>query len=126
MSRTDEGNAQRLEIFKAIGLETDLDIIRVYIQEGEICCSILKSIMGMPIGIVNRISAQPLYEKLMELFSHQVLKKFYFVMSSVENEIAFLFLADNPKQWEKEKIALERKIANAVIVDPEEMTATIK
>ncbi len=126
MSRTDEEIAQRLEIFKTIGLETDLDITKVYIQEGEICCSIFKSIMGMPIGIVNRISTQPLYEELMELLSQKVSKKFYFVMSSIENEIAFLFLDEDPKQWEKEKIALERKIANAVVVDPEEMTATIK
>lgn len=126
MSRTDEEIAQRLEIFKTIGLETDLDITKVYIQEGEICCSIFKSIMGMPIGIVNRISTQPLYEEITELLSRKVSKKFYFVMSSIENEIAFLFLDEDSKQWEKEKIALERKIANAVVVDPEEMTATIK
>lgn len=126
MSMDDEEIAQRLEIFKTIGLETDLDITRVYIQEGEICCSIFKSIMGMQIGIVNRISTQPLYEELMELLSQKVSKKFYFVISSVENEIAFLFLDEDPKQWEKEKIDLERKIANAVVVNPGEMTATIK
>ena len=80
----------------------------------------------MPIGIVNRISTQPLYEEITELLSRKVSKKFYFVMSSIENEIAFLFLDEDSKQWEKEKIALERKIANAVVVDPEEMTATIK
>lgn len=115
-----------MEIFKTIGLETDLDITRVCVQEGEICCTLFKSIMGTPIGIVNRISSQPLYEKLMELLTHQLSKKFYFVMSSIGNEIAFLFLDENPKNWENEKIALEQRIANAVVVNLEEMTATIK
>ena len=75
MSKSDAEIVQRLEIFKTIGLETDLDITRVYVQEGEVCCTIFKSIMGTPIGIVNRISSQPLYEKLMALLSHQISKK---------------------------------------------------
>ena len=126
ISRIDGEVAQRLEIFKTIGLETDLDITKVYIQEGEICCTIFKSIMGMQVGIVNRISSQPLYEELMELLSQKISKKFYFVMSSIENEIAFLFLDEDSKNWEKEKFDLEQQIANAVVVNTEEMTVTIK
>ena len=48
------------------------------------------------------------------------------MMSSPGNEVAFLFLSDDSRDWENEKAALERGIAYAVVVNPEKMTATIK
>lgn len=53
---------ERLEALKTIGLETDLDITKIYVQEGEVCCTIFKSVIGIPIGIINRISSKPLYK----------------------------------------------------------------
>lgn len=126
ISGIEEEIAERLEILKTIGLETDLDITRVYLQEEEICCTMLRTVMGRSIGIVNRISAWPVYDELFQLLSKQVSKQFYFMMSSPGNEVAFLFLSDDSRDWENEKAALERGIAYAVVVNPEKMTATIK
>ncbi len=126
ISGIEEEIVERLEILKTIGLETDLDITKVYLQEEEICCTMLRTVMGRPIGIVNRISAWPVYDELFQLLSKQVSKQFYFMMSSPGNEVAFLFLSDDSRDWENEKAALERGIAYAVVVNPEKMTATIK
>lgn len=62
----------------------------------------------------------------MELLSQKIPKHVYFVLSSTENDLAFLFLAENPVNWEKEKNALEQGVANAIVVNLEKMTATIK
>ena len=70
-------------------------------------------------ALLNRISSQPLYEDLIEVLSQKISNQIYFVMSSTGNEVAFLFLSENPKNGESEKTALEQSVIYAVVVDPE-------
>ena len=117
---------ERLEILKNAGIQTDLDITKVYIQEGELCCSLLKLIMGIPVGLINRISSTPTYAKLLELLSEKTEKTLYFLMGSTGTKIAFLYLSNDPSDWEGEKLALEKKKPYAIVFDLEEMTAKIQ
>ena len=117
---------ERLEILKNTGVMTDLDMTNIFMQEGEICCSLLQSVLGTPVGVVNRLSEQPAYKKLLQLLSQQVSQQFYFLMGSTGNELAFLYVSGDPKKWENEKLALEEGKAYAFVVDPEEMTASVR
>ena len=126
LSNEDSEIIERLEILKNAGIITDLDIAKVYQQDNEICCSLCKSIMGEPIGLINRISAQPVYKQLLDLLSEQISKKFYFLMGSTDHELAFLYISDNPAKWEMEKLMLEQKNPLAVVVNVKDMTAGIK
>lgn len=117
---------ERLEILKNVGLMTDLDITIIYIREGEICCSLLRSVFGTPVGVVNRISCESKYVQLMEMLQKQVPMKLYFLMDSTENKMAFLTISENPDEWEYEKLALEKGRAFAVVVDLDEMSAKVK
>lgn len=117
---------ERLEILKNTGIETDLDITQVYIEEGEICCSLLKSIMGLNIGIINRISSIPVYEHLSETISEVTEKKIYFLMGTMDSKVAFLYLSDDTSEWENEKLALEKMNPYAIVFDNEKMTAQIQ
>ncbi len=114
---------ERLEILKNAGIETDLDITTVYTQEGEICCTILKSVFGSPVGVINRISAEPNYEKLLKLLSDQISETLYFLMDSTGSKIAFLSVSEDPDDWEDEKFALKNGRPYAVIVDLQDLTA---
>lgn len=117
---------ERLEILKNSGIISDLDISAVYTQEGEICCSILQSILGTPVGVIDRISTKSAYEQLLKLLSDQVSKKFYFLMGSTGSELAFLYLSDDPSDWETEKLALEKGNPYAIVIDVQEMTARVQ
>lgn len=126
LSAEDSEIIERLEILKNSGIITDLDIAKVYEQEDEICCSLHKVIMGMPLGLINRISAQPSCQQLLEMLSGQISKKFYFLMGSKGHELAFLYLSDDSDDWEIEKLMLEQNKAVAVVVNLEDMTARMK
>jgi len=116
---------ERLEILKNLGLLTDLDITGVFVHENEICCSLMQSIFGTEVSVVDRLSKHKAYSKLLEIISAQVPKKFYFLMGSEGNTLAYLFISDNPDDWEEEKAALEKGFAVAVVVDIDSMTAKI-
>ena len=117
---------ERLEILKKAGMMTDLDMTRVYVHEGEICCSVLQMIMGTPVGVVNRISSNAAYAKLVDLLSKQMSEKPYFLMGSTGKELALLYLSENPADWEEEKLALEKGIPCAVVINLRDMTAKYK
>lgn len=125
LSDTDGEIIERLEILKNSGLLTDLDITEIYAHENEICCSLLQSIFGTPVGVVDRLSKHEAYSKLLEMISAQVPGKFYFLMGSEENSLAYLFVSDDPDDWEEEKAALEKGFATAVVVDVDNMIAKI-
>ena len=116
---------ERLEILKNAGIETDLDITRIYTSEREICCSFPKVIMGMPIGLINRVSTTP-YEELLEYIEDRISQKVYFVIGSIEKKIAFLLLSDNPSDWENEKLQLEKMRPYALVFDINERSAKVQ
>lgn len=126
LSDLDSEVVERLEILKNSGLTTDLDITSVYTQEGEICCSILQMILGIPVCVVNRISANSAYAELLDLLSQQVSSKLYFLIGSTGHQLAFLYISENPSDWETEKLELENGNPYAVVVDVKEMTAGIQ
>ena len=127
ISDVDSEIVERLDILKNAGIVTDFDITKIYLQEGELCCSLLYPVMGTPVGVIDRLSAKPSYEQLLEVISGQIPKLFYFVMGSTSGkEIAFLYVSDEQERWEIEKLTLERGEADAVVVDIEEMTAGIR
>lgn len=129
LSAIDSEIVERLEILKNKGMITDLDITAEYQQEGVICCSLLRNIFGTPVGVVNRISAEPAYEQLLEILSKQIFRKIYFLMGSTERterRVAFLFLSDDSSDWELEKLELEKGVPHAIVVDIKEMTAVIQ
>ena len=95
-------------------------------QEGEICCSLLQSVMGMPVGVVNRISVKPAYVELLDILSRQISEKLYFLMGSAGHKLAFLYLSDDPSDWETEKRDLKERKPYAAVVDLQEMTAEIQ
>ena len=117
---------KRLEILKNSGLITDLDITGIYVHEKEICCSLFQSIFGMSIGVVDRLSKHEDFSKVLGMVSAQVPRKFYFLMGSNKNVVAYLFISDDPDNWEEEKFALENGFAHAVVVDVDNLTARIK
>ena len=117
---------ERLEILKNAGLMSDLDITKTYIREREICCSLLRSVLGTKVGVVNRISSSPKYMQLLELLQEQVAMKLYFLMDSTENKLAFLSVSADESDWEYEKLALEKGRPFAVVVDMDEMTVRVK
>lgn len=125
-SNVDSEIIERLEILKNTGIMTDLDIVSIYSKEREICYSILQSILGTPVGVINRISTNAGYVKLLGLLSKQISKQLYFLMGSTGHELAFLYLSENPKDWEMEKLALENKTPYAIVVDLQDMTAKIE
>lgn len=126
MSEFEEEIVERLEILKKIGLQTDLDIKKLYMEQREICCTTFQYVLGKPIGIVNRISAQSLANKILQLLSEQTDKQFYFVMDSLENELIFLYLSENPDEWEDEKRELENGTAFGIVVDTEKFVGMDK
>lgn len=126
MSDVDGEIVERLEILKNTGIITDLDITKVFTHEGTICCSVLKSVLGMPMGIINRITCNESYLKLFKFVSEQTEMKLYFCMNSADGKWAFLCLSENPADWEFEKLALEKKVPNAIVVDLQNTTITIE
>lgn len=126
LSALDTEIAERLEILKNAGLMSDLDITGVYIREGEICCSLLRAVLGTAVGVVNRISSSPKNMQLMEMLQKQVPMKLYFLMDSTKNKLAFLYVSEDESKWEYEKLALEKEKPVALVVDLDEMTAEVK
>ena len=126
LSAVDTEIIERLEILKNAGLLSDLDITKIYIMEGEICCSMLQSVLGTPVGVVNRISSNPNILKMMEMLQEQMPMQLYFVMDSVDNKLAFLSVSEDETDWEAEKLALEKGRPFAAVVDLDEMTAEVK
>ena len=126
LSVLDAEIAERLEILKNAGLMSDLDITKVYIREGEICCSLLRSVLGTAVGVVNRISSSPQNMQLLEMLQDQVQMKLYFLMDSTENKLAFLYVSEDESKWEYEKLALEKERPVALVLDLDEMTARVK
>lgn len=126
LSALDAEIVERLEILKNAGLMSDLDITKIYIQEDEICCSLLRSVLGTAVGVVNRISSSPKNMQLLELLQEQVAMKLYFLMDSNENKLAFLSVSADESDWEYEKLALEKGRPFAVVVDMDEMTVRVK
>ena len=126
LSALDTEISERLEILKNAGLMSDLDITRVYIREGEICCSLLRSVLGTAVGVVNRISSSPQNMQLLEMIQEQVPMKLYFLLDSTKNQLAFLYVSEDESKWEYEKLALEKGRPLAVVVDLDEMTAGVK
>ncbi|MCD8120849.1 MAG: hypothetical protein LUE65_01230 [Clostridiales bacterium] len=117
---------ERLEILKNSSIMSDLDIAQTYIREGEICGSLLRSVLGTPVGVVNRVSSSSKNKQLLEMLQAQVPMKLYFMMDSTGNKVAFLSVSEDESEWEYEKLALEKGRAFAVVVDPDERTATLK
>ena len=126
LSNIDSEVVERLEILKNAGIITDLDISMVYVQEGEICCSILQSILGTPVGVINRISVKTAYVQLLKLLSNQISKKLYFLMGSNGHKLAFLSISEDSVDWENEKLALEKGRPYAVVVNLQDMTAKVE
>lgn len=126
LSALDAEIVERLEILKNAGLMSDLDITKTYIREREICCSLLRSVLGTEVGVVNRISSSPKNMQLMEILQGQVPMKLYFLMDSTGNKLAFLSVSEEEGDWEYEKLALEKGRPFAVVVDLDEMTAGVK
>lgn len=124
-SDVDSEIIERLEIMKNLGIETDIDIADVYAKDGEICFSMLQTVFGIPVAVVNRISAKSVYVELLNLLREKTEKRFYFLMGSTDHYLAFLYISDVASDWEAEKQSLENKTANAVIVDIEKMTAEL-
>ena len=125
-SALDAEIVERLEILKNAGLMSDLDITKTYIREREICCSLLRSVLGTKVGVVNRISSSPKYMQLLEMLQRQVPMKLYFLMDSTENKLAFLSVSEEEGDWEYEKLALEKGRPFAVVVDMDKMTVRVK
>lgn len=123
LSEVDCEIVERLEILKNVGMITDLDVTKIYVHEGEICCSLLQRIMGTPVGIVDRISSNAAYAKLVNLLSKQMPETPYFLMGSTGTELALLYLSEDPADWETEKYALEKRVPYALVVNLLEMTA---
>ncbi len=126
LSAIDSEVVERLEILKNAGLMSDLDITEIYIREGEICSSLLRSVLGTPVGVVNRISSSPYNMRLLEMLQERVSLKLYFLMDSTENKLAFLSVSEDESDWEYEKLTLEKGKPFAVVVDLDEMTAVVK
>lgn len=125
-SDVDNEIVERLEILKETGLETDLDITKLYMQDKEICCTILTNLFGSLVGVVDRISQEPRYEKLLQMLVERTSKHFYFVMGTNGTDLAFLFLSDNRNDWRSEKEDLKQGYARALVVSPKTATATVK
>lgn len=117
---------ERLEILKDAGLVSDLDITKVYIQKGEICCSLLQSVLGVPVGVVNRISSSPNDMQLMKMLQQQMSMQIYFLMDSTKNKLAFLTVSENEGDWEIEKLELKEGQPFAVVVDLDEGTTAVE
>ena len=114
---------ERLEILKSTGIETDLDITSVYLKEGEICCSVLQSVFGKIVAVIDRISKSTAFLQLLRLLSEQTSKEFYFLMGSTGDEIAFLCLSEDSSDWETEKLYLKNNNPLAIVVNLNKMTA---
>lgn len=126
LSDVDSEIVERLEILKNAGIETDLDIAKIYMREGEICCSVLQSVLGIPVSVIDRISSKSEYAQLLKILRKQVPMQFYFVMGSSENKLAFLTVSENPEKWEYEKLELEKGRPFAVAADLDKMTAEVR
>ena len=46
-------------------------------------------------------------------------------MDTLDGKMAFLFVSKNPKKWEMEKRQLEQCCPYAIVLDPDEMTASM-
>lgn len=117
---------EQLEILKNAGFMSDLDIAKIYIQEGEICCSLLRSVLDTAVGVVNRISSSPKNMQLLEMLQEQLPIKLYFLMDSTENKLAFLSVSEDESDWEYEKLALEKGRLVAVVDNLDEMISGVK
>lgn len=125
-SRVDSEVIERIEILKTAGLFSDLNPADLYTAEREMCFSELHSILGTEVCVVNRLSANPTYQLYAEALSSQVPLTLYFLMVSTDNRLAFLFVSDDEEAWTMEKQALENGRPHAIVVDMEEMTASVQ
>lgn len=126
LSDIDSEIVERLEILKNAGIVTDFDIAKIYMREKEICCSVLQSVLGISVGVINRISLKSEYVQLMKMLQKQVPMPFYFMIDSAENKLAFLTVSANSEEWEYEKLELEKGRPFAVVADLDKMTAEIR
>lgn len=126
ISEMDSEVIERIEILKNAGLFTDINLADIYTLEDEMCFSELHSIMGTKVCVVNRISANPTYQKFAAALSKQVPQTLYFMMVSQDHKLAFLYVSEDEDVWDIEKLALEKGRPYAIIVDPKNMTASIE
>lgn len=126
LSAVDAEVVERLEILKRSGLMTDLDIVAEYIKKEDVFCSMPCVILGTLVGVIDRISKKPAYEKLVRLIAKQTQKKIYFLIGSLGGKIAFLYVSDDPSDWSMEKLDLENGNPHAIVVDTKELEVTIQ
>lgn len=126
LSEIDSEIVERLEILKNAGLETDLDVAKIYIHERELCFSELQSVFGINVCVVNRLSVNSRYQHYETLLSKQIPQQLYFLMISEDHKLVFLYVSEEPEKWELEKLALEKNRPYAIVVDTDNMTASIE
>lgn len=109
----------RIEILINEGMQTDLDVKRVFSKEGEICFSERQNILGMDICLVNRISANPNYEYIYNILDKQLSEqtKIYFLMVSKSGKLAFLVAPLDSNNWSLDRSLLHHKKSVAVVFD---------
>lgn len=117
---------ERLEILENAGMMTDLDVVKIYMREHEMCYSELLSVLGMETCVVDRLSADSEYEYYAKCVSEQLDQQIYFLMVARDGTLAFLYISDDPEEWEMEKLDLAEYRPKAIVVDTDEMTASIE
>ncbi|GEM_PF-201658 len=110
--------AERLEILRNAGMETDLNVAGIYVESGEMCFSELKNVFTFKVGVVDRVSANPEYARIARSLAKQIEDVPYFLMVCEDGRLAFLFVSKDTENWEKEKRELEQKRPVAIVIDP--------
>lgn len=125
---SDEIN-ERFKILKELGLETDLNISKIFFDGGEICFGEKMSVMGMEICLINRLSAKPQYYSIFNQINEQLINFatiFYMMVSEESNRLAFLFASNDKEKWGTERRAMEFGEPFASVVDLVESKVSIE
>lgn len=125
LSSSDSEIVERFRILTNVGMITDLDLPGLFLRKRELFYSELMTLMGQKVGVVDQLSASPDRKYLVQALSAQIPDRIYFVMDTLDGKMAFLFVSKNPKKWEMEKRQLEQCCPYAIVLDPDEMTASM-
>ena len=109
---------ERINILKEQGLLSDLDILKLFKNEGCVCISEANLLMGEIIGIVIP-ATEKIYKTALEYMKmHHPKITPYFGMAqntSFGMLVSFLYVGSNPSEWEEERNDLKNKQCYAYV-----------
>ena len=117
---------KRLEILKAQGLLTDIDIIKIF-EKGSMCISEPNMVLGQPCGVIFDIESKPKYKKI---FNEEIKPRlqrlnavpYFGIVQNTSFGLMFMvfYVSESESNWETERDELRDKSICAYVYNIDE------